>query len=200
MGYGATLHPGLSSLQLVELRRLRSRRPLLCSGEVRWAFLEECCQRLLRVRRAHQRTELLILCFYRLLDLFAFRIDHQSLAGTKRAFRLLREPLGSLRCCLQKFPVRYNPGYESQLRGAFGIERLSQEDEFGSADMSYARRNRSGGPKLRHHAQINERQQEPGAFTCVHEIAVRQHGGSTSNSRPMHRCHDWLIEVQKCSH
>src|SRR5689334_15086556 len=63
--------------------------------------------------------------------------------------------------------------------------------------MPNARWNRPAGSKLRDQAQINEGQLELRGFACVNKVAVRQHGGSASDSCSLYGCDQWLVEVDQ---
>src|SRR6266404_8846298 len=83
---------------------------LLCSLEVRRTLFKERCERLLCFRRAHPRGELFVLDFYRLRDLLALRMLHQSLASLQRTWRFRSQLLSCFRRGGQQFFVGHYTG------------------------------------------------------------------------------------------
>src|SRR6266851_4740662 len=83
---------------------------LLCSLEIGRTLFKKRCERFLCFRRAHSRSELFVLDFYRLRDLLALRMLHQSLASLQSARRFRSQLLSCFDRGGQQFFVGHNTG------------------------------------------------------------------------------------------
>src|SRR6266403_882353 len=92
------------------LGRLLVRSSCLCFREVRATLLNKRCERFLCFRRAHSRSELFVLDFYRLRDLLTLRMLHQSLASLQSARRFRRQLFSCFGRGGQQFFVGHNTG------------------------------------------------------------------------------------------
>src|SRR5882672_2330490 len=158
------------------------------------ASLEERRNRFLRIGRAESHGVFLVLQFRSLLKMSTDGLPHKSLAGLDRAGGFLRQLLRRLRCRCQQFFVRHDTSNQAEFRCALRIERLSQLNQLGRLEIPDACGNRVARSKFRHQGQIDERHLELCALTCVHKIAMRQHGGPASDYRTVHCCDDWLFK------
>src|SRR5712691_5202874 len=66
--------------------------------------------------------------------------------------------------------------------------------------MSDTHRNRATRSKFRHQTEIDERHLELRTLTCIHEVAVCQHGGSTADSCTLYGGDQCLVEVNERIH
>src|SRR6266700_5177440 len=83
---------------------------LLCSLEIGSTLFKKRCERFLCLSRTHSRGELFILDFYRLRDLLALRMLHQSLGSLQSAWRFRSQLLSCFGGGVQQFFVVHNKG------------------------------------------------------------------------------------------
>src|SRR5258705_13263344 len=83
---------------------------LLCSLEIGRTLFKKCCERFLCFSRTHSRGELFVLDFYRLRDLLALRMLHQSLASLQSASRFRSQLLSCFGRGGKQFFVGHNTG------------------------------------------------------------------------------------------
>src|SRR5712672_3458261 len=115
---------------------LCGRRRPVCFRKV-WATLfEERRERLPRIGRPDAGGELLRLGSHGLLELRAYRSRDEALARLQRAGRFFGQPLRDLVRRGQNPLIGDDPRHESERCGLRGVERLSEQNEVGRADVS----------------------------------------------------------------
>src|SRR6266700_2753101 len=179
---------------------LRGRRRFVAPREVRLALFQESRKRLLCVFRADLRAELFVLRLHRRLDLLTKWLLHEPLAGLQRCGRLRCQFPSRFGRSRQDILVGYDFGNKTQLRGAPGVERNSQQNQLGRSDMTDPRRHRAARSEFRYDSKIDEGHLEFRALAGVDEVAVRQHGGAATDCGAADRRDQWLVEVDQCIH
>src|SRR5262249_16086902 len=168
--------------------------------EIWRTLLEEGRERFLGVWRTNPLHELLAFTLDSRFELAYRRLLEEPLARQQRVAGFCRQLLRRCGGGREQIAVGHNAGYEAKLRRPRGREGLPEQIQFRRPEVADARRYRKARSEFRHQRQVDERQLEFRALDRVDEIAVRQHRGSTPDSRALHGRDDRLFEPDECVH